>query len=136
MVLEDTAQKVKFLKYLGAFGIQKNAKSLLESLAYAGELLDNPENLVLIFPQGELFSAHVSAVNFEKGVSRIVASSKKQFQYLFAVILTDYFDKRKPKVNIYLKNWEAQEYNTLQVMKNAYHKHYEDALKQQTEVRV
>ncbi|MEO5910158.1 MAG: lysophospholipid acyltransferase family protein [Pelobium sp.] len=136
MVLEDTAKKVKFLKYLGAFSIQKNTKSLMESLAYAGELLDHPENLVLIFPQGELFSAHVSSVNFEKGVSRIVASSKKQFQYLFAVILTDYFELRKPRVDIYLKNWEAQEYNTLQVMKNAYHKHYEEALKQQTEVKV
>lgn len=136
MILQDTAEKVKFLKYLGAFSIQKNAKSLMESLQYAGELLDQPENLVLIFPQGELYSSHSSTIQFEKGVSRIIAASKKQFQYIFAAVLTDYFDRRKPSVKIYLERWEAQEYNSLQVIKNAYNKHYERSIKQQTEVIV
>lgn len=136
MILQDTAEKVKFLKYLGAFSIQKNAKSLMESLQYAGELLDHPENLVLIFPQGELYSSHSTSIQFEKGVSRIIAASKKQFQYVFATVLTDYFDRRKPSVKVYLERWEAQEYNTLQVIKNAYNKHYERSIKQQTEVKV
>ncbi|TKC00127.1 lysophospholipid acyltransferase family protein [Pedobacter cryophilus] len=136
MVLEETAQKVKFLKYLGAFGIQRNAKSLIQSLEYAGELLDDPKNLVLIFPQGELHSSHVSAVNFEKGLSKIVAASKKQFQYIFAAMVTDYFDHRKPSITIYLENWEAQEYTSLQVIKSAYNKHYEGSLKQQTDTKV
>lgn len=136
MVLEETAQKVKFLKYLGAFGIQRNAKSLIQSLEYAGRLLDDPRNLVLIFPQGELHSSHVSHVNFEKGVSKIIAASKKQFQYIFAAILTDYFDQRKPSINIYLENWEAQEYTSLQVIKSAYNKHYENSLKQQTDQKI
>jgi hypothetical protein len=136
MVLQDTAEKVKFLKYLGAFSIQRNAKSLVESLDYAGKLLDNPDNLVLIFPQGELYSSHSVSIQFEKGVNRIIASSKKQFQYVFAAILTDYFDRRKPSIKIYLEHWEAQEYNSLQIIKSAYNKHYEQALKQQMEVRV
>ncbi|MBU1373554.1 MAG: lysophospholipid acyltransferase family protein [Bacteroidetes bacterium] len=136
MVLQDTAEKVKFLKYLGAFSIQKNAKSLVESLDYAGKLLDNPANLVLIFPQGELYSSHSAAIQFEKGVSRIIAASKKQFQYIFAAVLTDYFDRRKPSIKAYLEHWEAKEYNSLQVIKSAYNKHYEQAIKQQTEVSV
>ena len=136
MVLQDTAEKVKFLKYLGAFSIQRNAKSLVESLDYAGKLLDNPANLVLIFPQGELYSSHSASIQFEKGVSRIIAASKKQFQYIFAAILTDYFDRRKPSIKVYLEHWEAKEYNSLQVIKSDYNKHYEQSLKQQTEVRV
>lgn len=136
MVLQDTAEKVKFLKYLGAFSVQKNAKSIVKSLDYAGELLDNPENLVLIFPQGELHSAHVSSISFEKGVTRIISASKKQFQYIFAAVLIDYFDKRKPTVTTHLQIWEAQEYASLQVIKSAYNKHYENAIKQQTEVKV
>jgi len=135
MVLQETAEKVKFLKFLGAFSVQKNAKSIIKSLDYAGELLDNPENLVLIFPQGELHSVHVSNIAFEKGVSRIISASKKQFQYIFAAVLIDYFDQRKPKVNVYLQNWEAQEYASLQVIKSAYNKHYELAIKQQNEVK-
>ncbi|MDA9555305.1 1-acyl-sn-glycerol-3-phosphate acyltransferase [Pelobium sp.] len=136
MVLEDTAQKVKFLKYLGAFGIQKNAKSLLQSLEYAGELLNHPENLVLIFPQGELHSSHLTSINFEKGISKVISSSKKQFQYIFASVFTDYFEHRKPSVHIYLKNWEALEYTSLQVLKSEYNKHHESALKRQTSIKV
>jgi 1-acyl-sn-glycerol-3-phosphate acyltransferase len=136
MVLQDTAEKVKFLKYLGAFSIQRNAKSLVQSLEYAGQLLDNPQNLVLIFPQGELHSSHVSSISFEKGVSRIIAASKKQFQYIFASALVDYFDQRKPSITVYLQNWEAQEYASLQVIKSAYNKHYEQSLKEQTAVKV
>ena len=136
MVLQDTAEKVKFLKYLGAFSIQRNAKSLIESLDYAGKLLDNPDNLVLIFPQGELNSSHVSNVNFEKGLNKIIAASKKQFQYLFAAVLIDYFDQRKPSVNVFLENWEAQEYTSLQVIKNAFNKHFENSLRQQSSKKV
>lgn len=136
MVLQETAEKVKFFKYLGAFSVQKNAKSIIKSLDYAGELLDDPENLVLIFPQGELNSLHVPNISFEKGVSRIIASSKKQFQYIFAAILIDYFDQRKPHVNVHLQNWEAQEYASLQVIKSAYNKHFESAIKQQIEVKI
>lgn len=136
MVLEDTAKKVSFLKYLGAFSIQKNAKSLVESLEYAGQLLNNPENLVLIFPQGQLHSLHSKTINFEKGISRIVAASEKTFNYIFAVILTDYFDHRKAKLNIALQNWESPEFASLQVIKSAYNKHYEASLTQQSEITV
>ena len=136
MVLEDTAKKVGFLKYLGAFSIQKNTRSLVESLEYAGTLLDHPENLVLIFPQGQLQSLHSKSINFEKGVSRIVNASQKKFNYVFAVILTDYFDQRKPHLKIALQNWEAPEFTSLQTIKSAYNKHYEHSLNQQSEITV
>ncbi|MFC5285159.1 lysophospholipid acyltransferase family protein [Pedobacter alpinus] len=136
MVLEDTAKKVSFLKYLGAFSIQRNAKSLIESLDYAGKLLDKPDNLVLIFPQGELYSSHSKTVNFEKGVSKIINASTKGFDYLFAVILTDYFDQRKASIKIFLENWEAPEFTSLQVLKSAFNKHYENAKKLQSEIKV
>lgn len=136
MVLQETAEKVKFLKYLGAFSIQRNAKSLIESLDYAGKLLDNPENLLLIFPQGELYSSHISIINFEKGLNKIIAASKKQFQYLFAAILIDYFDHRKPSVNVFLENWAAQEYTSLQVIKSSFNRHYDQSLKTQTYKKV
>ncbi|HEX7366876.1 MAG TPA: lysophospholipid acyltransferase family protein [Pelobium sp.] len=136
MVLEETAKKVGFLKYLGAFSIQKNAKSLIESLEYAGQLLDNPENLVVIFPQGQLHSLHSKTISFEKGISRIINASQKSFNYVFAVILTDYFDKRKPTLKIALKNWEAPEFTSLQTIKSAYNKHYEASLTQQSEITI
>lgn len=136
MVLEETAKKVGFLKYLGAFGVQKNAKSLVESLEFAGQLLDNPDNLVLIFPQGKLFSGNIKTINFEKGISKIIQASTKKFDYIFAAILIDYFAKRKASIRVYLENWEAPAYTSLQVLKNAYNKHYESALRQQSEMEI
>lgn len=136
MVLEDTARKVGFLKYLGAFSIQKNTKSLMESLSYAGELLNQPDNLLLIFPQGKLHSLHSKVVDFEKGVLRIIDASKKNFSYVFATIITDYFSQRKPKLTIALENWKAPEIVDLALLKSAYNKHYKDTLTQQSEITV
>ncbi len=136
MILEDTAKKQWFMKYLGAFSIHKNSKSLLQSIAFAGALLDEPNNLVLIFPQGKLSSGHTPQIAFEKGVQRIIAASKKQFQYIFASILVDYFNQRKPTVHVYLENWKGTEYTSLQVIKNAYNKHYEKAVQKQAVISV
>ncbi|KHJ37557.1 2-acyl-glycerophospho-ethanolamine acyltransferase [Pedobacter glucosidilyticus] len=136
MIVEDTAKKVWFMKYLGAFSVQKQSRSVVNSLQYAAQLLENPNNLVLIFPQGQLFSNHVSSIGFEKGLLHIVQNTSKKFQYLFAVSLFDYFQNRKPSVSIYLKEWQAQEYTSLQVIKNEFNKHYDDAKSQQSKIVV
>ena len=90
----------------------------------------------MIFPQGELYSSHISMINFEKGLSKIIASSKKQFQYLFAAVLIDYFDQRKPSVNVFLERWEAQEYTRLQLIKSAFNRNYEDSVREQSSTKV
>ena len=40
MVREDTAYKLHFLQYGGAFSIKKKTRDMLESLDYAAKLLD------------------------------------------------------------------------------------------------
>ncbi|HKG05132.1 MAG TPA: 1-acyl-sn-glycerol-3-phosphate acyltransferase [Pedobacter sp.] len=125
-----------YLKYLGAFAAEDNKKDVLETLVYAGSLLDDPDNLVLIFPQGRTYTSHVSSIHFEKGVMQIINSSKKKLQIIFAVNLTDYFGRRKPTVNTYLSNWDAEEYMSLQLLKSEYNKHYDHALKNQNKVVV
>lgn len=72
MINEATAYKINYLRYGGAFSINKNSRDILESLDYAANLLDEPGNLVLLFPQGKLFSNFVDDVKFEKGILRIV----------------------------------------------------------------
>lgn len=68
MVNEETAYKLHYLQYGGAFSINKKSRQVLESLDYAVALLAEPYNLVLLFPQGKLFSNFVEDVRFEKGV--------------------------------------------------------------------
>lgn len=132
MILEETAREVWFMKYLGAFSINKQAKNIVDSLKFAGDLLENADNLVLIFPQGKLYSSHVKDVLFERGLMHILRQSNQKIQCVFASILFDYFESRKPSVNIYLKKWELPEYTTLQIIKSEFNKHHADAKFQQS----
>lgn len=131
MVTEENYREVWFLKYLGAFPVGRQPKKMIESLEYAGRLLDDPRNLVLVFPQGKLYSNHIKEVSFEKGLINLINSSGKRFQYVFSASFVDYFDKRKPAAVCYLQNWEGAEFTSLQLIKSAYNKHYENSRQEQ-----
>lgn len=133
MVTKENYRKVWFLKYLGAFSVRKNSRSMIETLEFAGQLLNDPENLVVIFPQGKLYSSHIDEVTFEKGLINLINSSDKQFQYLFVAMMVDYFEFRKPSVNACLQTWEGAEFTSLQLIKSEYNKHFEASRKQQNE---
>lgn len=136
MVTEENYRSVWFLKYLGAFSVKKKSRSAIETLEYAGTLLNDPENLVVIFPQGKLYSGHTEEVLFEKGLINLVNSSAKRFQYLFVAIFTDYFQFRKPSVQCYMQSWEGAEFTSLQLIKSEFNKHYDASRKQQNSVNV
>lgn len=136
MVSEENYKKVFFLKYLGAFPVKKQSKQLVESLKDAGELLNNSENLVLIFPQGQLHSNHEEEISFERGLMYIINSSQQEFQYLFSASFVDYFQNRKPSVYCYLETWENTEQISLSIIKNAYNKHYQASRQQHNRIKV
>lgn len=129
---EDYVQ-LKYLKYFGAFAPEDKAKDLITTLQYAGTLLDDPRNLVLIFPQGRMRSSYMKRISFEKGVLQVINASQKKFQIVFSVILTDYFDAQKPAAEAYLTNWEVEEYISLQLLKSEYNKHYDNAILKQSQ---
>ncbi|UKT64161.1 1-acyl-sn-glycerol-3-phosphate acyltransferase [Pedobacter mucosus] len=135
LVNAENYMKVRFLRYLGAFAAENRGKDVLETLSYAGELLNNPENLILIFPQGKLYSNHLKSISFEKGVMQLINSSKKKINIVFAATFIDYFSKRKPSAYTYLQNWENEEYINLQVLKSAYNKHYDQSVVKQTQLK-
>ncbi len=133
MVREDTTLHLKYVRYGGAFSINKKSKGMLESLDYAAELLDDPQNLVLIFPQGKLYSNFVNEINFEKGIMKIIQKAEGSFQLLFATTFIQYFKHKKQSVTVYLKQEEYTGKN-FEDIKNAYQKHYENTKLQQTEI--
>jgi 1-acyl-sn-glycerol-3-phosphate acyltransferase len=133
MILEDTVRKVFFLKYMGAFSVVKNSRSMMESLAYAGELLHDPQNLVLVFPQARLYSNFVDDVHFERGLLKIIKQAAGKFQYVFAATFIEYFQHKKPTVNVYLQG-SAQDANTIDELKNIYQQHYQSSKLLQTKI--
>ncbi|MGF1923476.1 MAG: 1-acyl-sn-glycerol-3-phosphate acyltransferase [Bacteroidia bacterium] len=136
LVTSNHYLEVKHLKYFGAFAPKDKGKDVIKTFQYAGALLNDPKNLVLIFPQGKMRSSYTSSVNFEKGVLQVINASKKQFQIVFSVILTDYFNRQKPEAIAYLTNWQPEEYMSLQLLKSEFNKHYDNAILKQAEKAV
>lgn len=135
MILEETVRKVFFFKYLGAFSISKNSRDMLASLNYASELLNDPENLVLIFPQGKLYSNFVGEVNFEKGIQRISQRAGNKTQVVFAATFIENFGHKKPGINVYVQNSNSN-FATLDELSAAYAQHYSEAKQQQTQISI
>jgi len=134
MILEETARKERFLKYVGAFSVKKDSKSILQSLDYAAALLADPANLVLMFPQGKLYANFVTNINFEKGVMRIIEKAGENFQLIFASTFIQYFKHKKPTATVYLKS-ETENYagKSIDKLQEAYQRHYEASKLLQTE---
>jgi 1-acyl-sn-glycerol-3-phosphate acyltransferase len=133
MVREDTTVKLQYLKFGGAFSINKRSKDMLESLEYAAELLKDPKNLVLIFPQGKLYSNFVNDIHFEKGTARIMQKAADKFQIIFAATFVQYLKHKKPTATVYLKN-EPHAGKNFQELEMAYQKHYDNGKLQQIEI--
>jgi 1-acyl-sn-glycerol-3-phosphate acyltransferase len=134
MVIEETVQKVSFFKYVGAFSVSKNSRDMINSLNYAAELLNDPQNLVLIFPQGKLNSNFVDAVNFEKGLSKIMQRATGRYQIILAATFIENLQYKKPTASVYLK--AMSEISSLDEAQKAYQQHYEIAKQQQNKITV
>lgn len=134
MVLEETIRKNSFMKYTGAFSVSKGSRSILETLKFAGALLDEPKNLVLIFPQGKLYSNFVEEVNFEKGLEKLIDFSQKNFDYVFAASFTEHFAQAKPTAFIYLKSYGTANFGGLANVQSAYQEHYQQSKIVQTAI--
>ncbi|MFI5161456.1 MAG: lysophospholipid acyltransferase family protein [Sphingobacteriales bacterium] len=133
MVREDTTVKLQYLKYGGAFSVNKKSRDMLQSLDYAAQLLQSPQNMVLIFPQGKLYSNFVNDVHFEKGITKIMAKAEGKFQLIFVATFIQYMRSKKPNVTIYLENAASAD-KTLDELKTAYQQFFDRVKKEQTEI--
>ena len=132
MVLEETMAKTSFMKYLGAFSVKKNSRSVIDSLNFAASLLNDPQNMVLIFPQGRLYSNFTDAVYFENGLAKIIKQTKGNFQLVFAVTFIENFKYKKPVANLYLANRELS--GEADELQKAYQEFYTEAKTKQTQI--
>jgi len=134
MLLERTAKRLPILKYGGAFSIKKNSKDIIASLNFAVQLLNDPENLVLIFPQGKLYSNFITNVEFEKGIMKVLEQAAGKFQLVYSAMFIEYFINKKPQANIYLKHLTDTNFININQLQASYQQHYDDARQQQTAI--
>jgi len=135
MVNEETTYRLRFLQYGGAFSVNKNSRKMLESLDYTAKLLNDSKNLVLLFPQGRLYSNFVEDINFEKGILKVIRQASGKFQLIFACTFIQFYKHKKQSINVYLKA-ETENYagKSIIELKSAYQQHYNASKKSQTEI--
>ena len=129
MMLEEQMQKRMFLTRCGVFSVRKNSRDLLESLTYAAQLLENPQNVVTIYPSGEIISHHLQNFTFQRGFARL-AAEKNNCSIALAVILVDFFSMARPEIRIYIQNYSGEK--TSKVIEFAYHQFYQSCISKQT----
>lgn len=108
MMLEEELSKRIFLNKSGGFSVKKGNRSVVETLNYTVELLKDPNNMVLIFPQGRIESNHLEFVKFESGVDWILSRTKNSCKLIFHAYFTEYFSDPKPSIYSFI-----QEENTI-----------------------
>jgi 1-acyl-sn-glycerol-3-phosphate acyltransferase len=106
MMQEEHLRKHMFFNKTGGYSVRKGSRTVLETIAYTIELLKQKDNLVLIFPQGEIRTLYQHDIHFEKGICRILNATGKDIQIVFAVNLIDYFSESKASLFVYLKDHE------------------------------
>ncbi len=133
-MLEEQLKKNWFFQYTGGFSIRKSDRTAVESLNYAAELLENKNNLVLMFPQGKLQSMHRRTFTFEKGIERILKRTNNEVELVFEVNLVDYFSQAKPSVYLNATVYSGE--YSLNAIQEAYNAFYRECIQQQEKKEV
>lgn len=105
MMLEEELRKNIFLKYAGGYSINKKSRTIVETIRYTQELLQNDLNMVLMFPQGRIESLYKDSIHFEKGIHSILEKAP-QSRILFIANFIDFCTNRKPTLFLYVNEIE------------------------------
>lgn len=83
MMLEEQLKRYWFFQKIGCFSInQNNKQSTVATLKYTLELLKNPDNCVVIFPQGEIEPFDKNPLSYNKGIEFLAEHSTNEFDIL------------------------------------------------------
>lgn len=125
IMLEEQLKKYMILNKAGCFSVKKNSRDILESLKYCNQLLNDKNNMLLIFPQGETQSIYTDEFKFEKGLGYVLKNQTSDIQVIFNINLIDYYSDAKPTLSIYYKQTtitKTTNINEIEMLFNSYAK--------------
>jgi 1-acyl-sn-glycerol-3-phosphate acyltransferase len=120
MMLEEELRPRRFLSYAGAFSIAPGNRAALESLRYAAGLLTDPENMVVVFPQGKMRPHWERPLHFQSGWTRILEMAKAEASLWFQAALPVYGSEPRPLLKIWLQAYPDHQSLDLQHIEDAY----------------
>jgi hypothetical protein len=131
MMLEEELKQRMFLSKTGCFSIDPGKRRILESLNYSRKILEDPSNLLVMYPQGKIESMHIKQFRFQKGLERIIPENA-DVQVIFYLALVDYFSSAKPSLTIYLSEFTSENIDSLK-LEQAFNKFHQESIKNQKE---
>lgn len=134
MMLEDQLNKYSFFRRLGAFSINPGNRSVINSLKYAGNQLKKSDNMLILFPQGQIQSQYASNIYFKKGWFKMLKNIDNDVHILFLANLTDYFSHRKPSLHIYMEDYPDTNGFNFDELSLKYNDFYKKCVNRQTEI--
>jgi 1-acyl-sn-glycerol-3-phosphate acyltransferase len=134
MMQEDHLQKRMLLNLFGGFSINRSSREMIKSLQYAAGLLNDSQNLVVVFPQGSLISNHTTEIAVERGIELLIKNIKGPCQIVYSCALIDYFESLKPSVFFHLFDCGVAGEITFQELTDKINTFHQQALKNQINV--
>jgi hypothetical protein len=129
MVLEQQLQKNKWITRFGGFSIAPGTASAKESLAYAAEILNEPGNVLFIFPQGKIESIQARRIDLKPGVADIVPRINGNCQLLWSSNLIDYYESISPSVYCHMLDCGTNHTFNFYKLSEAINAHHLNAIK-------
>lgn len=133
MMKEEQLKNNWFLSQAGGYSISSGSKSITESLAYTVELLADSNNMVLLFPQGEIYSMHNHEIDFRKGIEYILSKVKNKIQICFLANVVDFHSHVKPTVYSYIYDYHGSK--TLSVLETSYNIFYKQCISELAHIK-
>lgn len=98
MSVKKQMEKNWWLKYSGSFSVEPGKRSVDESLDYSASILNEPGNLLIYYPQGNLESAYIRHIAFQDGIYEIITRTQGNCQLIWSSVLLEYFESTKQSV--------------------------------------
>jgi len=133
MMLEEQLKKRMFLNKCGGFSVSKNPKELLESINHAVSLLEDRNNMVLIFPQGKIETKYRYPFNFERGIEAILKRTSGKVDIVFIANMIDYFSAPSPSLYIYYSQPDLGNQPSKEIIEKTYNSFFSDCIEKQME---
>jgi 1-acyl-sn-glycerol-3-phosphate acyltransferase len=131
MMLEEQLAVRMFLNKAGAYSIKRGSRTVIDSLRYTASLLSGRDNLVVLFPQGQIQSQYRYPVKFERGIERIINSAEYDYPIIFYVAAVDWFSSKKPVLTFRLSEFVPERPVTHAAVEQAFNTHLEASLNKQ-----
>ncbi|MDX1907363.1 MAG: lysophospholipid acyltransferase family protein [Bacteroidia bacterium] len=129
MMLESQLRLRMFLRHTGTFSIAPGTRDALTSIQYTIRLLADPQNLVLMFPQGKIHSQYDETPVFQPGITRLLQQDRVQVVAYAA--LMDYSAQPRQTLRFYTDVLHLDAGADTADVQAAYHAFYARAKSQQ-----